>query len=93
MSLENSPARDHGLSGFKERNEDLGYWYSLIDEKVAASELDVTDRTMQKWRQTGDGPDYVRLSARCIRYTRAGLRAFAEARIRKSTSDPGKGAS
>ena len=88
MSLEHSPARIGNISGYG----DPGYWHELIDEKPAAEFLDVAPRTLQKWRQTGDGPEFVRLSARCIRYTRALLRAYAEARIRKSTSDPGKGA-
>ena len=85
MSLEHSPARIGHNSG----GGDLDYWHTLIGEKAAAAYLNVTARTMQKLRQTGGGPEYVRLSARCIRYTRAVLRAYAEARIRKSTSDPG----
>lgn len=65
------------------------YWYALIDEKAAAEFLDLTDRTMQKMRQRGDGPRYSAISSRCLRYRRIDLRSWAESRMRSSTSDPG----
>ena len=68
------------------------YWYGLINEKVAAAFRGVTDRKMQRDRQTGGGPKYIRLSSRCIRYRRIDLRDDAEARMRASTSDPGEAA-
>ncbi len=66
---------------------DPDYWHSLIDEKVAADFLDVTPRYMQAMRQRGDGPRFIRLSPRCIKYTRGWLRAHVLARLRTSTSD------
>ena len=69
-----------------------GYWHELITEEPAAEFLNLTRRKMQKDRQDGVGPKFIRLSARCIRYRRADLRAWAEARLRKSTSDPGSAA-
>ena len=68
---------------------DADYWHRLIDEDDAAAFRGVTPRKMQKDRQTGDGPKFIRLSSRCIRYRRIDLRADAEARMRSSTSDPG----
>ena len=68
------------------------YWHALIDEKAAADFLGLTDRTMQSYRQKGGGPKYIFLSSRCLRYRRVDLREWAEARLRISTSDPGKGA-
>ena len=68
---------------------DADYWYSLIDEEAAAAFRGVTVRKMQKDRQTGDGPKFIRLSSRCIRYRRVDLRADAESRMRTSTSDAG----
>ena len=68
---------------------DTDYWLSLIDEKAAADFLNVTTRTMQSLRQRGGGARFYALSARCIRYTRAGLRAWAEEHLRGSTADPG----
>ena len=64
-------------------------WHGLIDEKVAADFLGVTSRTMQLMRQRGGGPRFMRLSARCIRYTRADLKAWADERLRTSTADLG----
>ncbi len=68
------------------------YWNSLVDEKVAAEFLDLTPRSMQSKRQRGGGPRFVRISARCIRYRRVDLKAWADARLRSSTSDPGEAA-
>ena len=68
---------------------DLDYWNTFIDEKIAAEFLDVTTRKMQYMRQHGDGPQFFRFSARCIKYTRLHLRSFADPLLRTSTSDPG----
>ena len=68
------------------------YWFALIGEKAAGAFLGLTDRTMQGYRHRGGGPLYVRLSSRCIRYRRVDLREWADARVRTSTSDPGKAA-
>ena len=65
------------------------YWHGLIDEKVAADFLDVTDRKMQQWRQHGGGPPYIRLTARCVKYTRVRLKRYADEHVRASTSDSG----
>ena len=71
---------------------DADYWHSLIDERAAAGFLKLTDRTMQGYRYRGDGPKYIALSHRCIRYRRIDLRGWAEERLRSSTSDTGKAA-
>ena len=86
MSLEYSPqlaAPGNAIT------DDPAFWHGLIDEKVAGDFLGLSDRAMQKMRQTGGGAHFVRISSRCIRYRRIDLRAWADARIRKSTSDPG----
>ena len=98
MSLEHSPAKatDNTIQGggpfpaptTPEGDED--YWHSLIDEKAAADFLGMTDRFMQHRRQQGDGPRYIAISSRCIRYRRIDLRTWSEARLRTSTSDPGR---
>lgn len=95
MSLEHSPSRSDGVA-----TADTGgstgatgnpefFWFALIDEKEAAEYLDLTDRTLQKYRQTGGGPKFCRLSARSIKYRRHDLRIWSEAKLRASTSDPG----
>ncbi len=68
---------------------DADYWHGLIDERLAADFLDVTPRKMQQWRQHGDGPLYIRLSPRLVKYTRARLKRHADERLRRSTADPG----
>lgn len=68
------------------------YWFALINEKIAGAFLGLTDRTMQGYRQKGGGPKFIFLSSRCLRYRRSDLRSWAEARMRTSTSDPGKAA-
>ncbi len=70
--------------------QDPGYWHSLISETEAGDFLDLTPRSMQAMRQKGGGPQFIRISARCIRYRRFDLKAWADARIRSSTSDPGR---
>ena len=64
-----------------------GYWHELILETEAAEFLDLTPRSMQAMRQRGGGPRFIRLSSRCIRYTRTLLKSYADARMRTSTSD------
>lgn len=68
---------------------DSDYWHCLIAEKPAAAFLNVTPRKMQHWRQQGDGPPYIRLSARSVKYTRGRLKKYADERLRISTADPG----
>ena len=73
-------------------SDNPGFWFELIDEREAAVFLDVTARALQKWRQAGGGPKFVRLSARCIKYRRINLREHAEERLVSSTADPGHAA-
>ena len=67
----------------------LNFWHALIDEDAAAEFYGLEDRTLQKWRQTGQGPRYYALSSRCLRYRRLDLREHALARVRTSTADSG----
>ena len=90
MSLEHSPARvGHNSNGADDLPGDPEYWFALIDEKEAASFLGLTDRTLQKYRQQGGGPEFVKVSGRCVRYRRIDLKALADSKLRKSTSDQG----
>ncbi len=93
MSLEYSPVRDNqGARDTSGADPPAGpdYWNILVNEKVAAAFLGLTVRAVQGMRQRGDGPRFIRISSRCIRYTRTLLKAYADARIRSSTSDPGE---
>ena len=57
---------------------DPDYWFSLIDEKEAGKFLDLSSRHMQGLRYRGDGPLFMRLGTRCIRYTRTHLKKYAD---------------
>jgi hypothetical protein len=61
----------------------------LLTEEEAAHALGFTSRFLQNRRHRGDGPRYVRISARAIRYRPEDLAEFAAKLVRTSTSDPG----
>jgi predicted DNA-binding transcriptional regulator AlpA len=61
----------------------------LLTEAEAAERLGFTARFLQNRRHRGDGPRYVAVSARAIRYRPADLEEWAEQRLRTSTSDSG----
>ena len=61
----------------------------LLTEAEAAKLLKFTPRFLQARRTRGDGPAYVHVSSRAIRYRRIDLVAWIEARVRTSTSDLG----
>ncbi len=58
----------------------------LNTTKEAARQLNVQDATLEAWRCRGGGPEYVRLSARAIRYRQSALDKFIAERVRTSTS-------
>ena len=59
---------------------------ALITEIQAAAFINVTRRCMQAWRLSGNGPKFVRLSQRCVRYRQAELSSYADDRLQQSTS-------
>lgn len=69
---------------------DAEYWFELIDENEAAKFDGVSPRTMQDRRQRGDGPPFVRMSSRCVKYRRFDQKTHADSKLRKSTSDTGQ---
>ena len=62
---------------------------SLLTECEAAEYLHFSPRFLQARRVRGDGPLFVRVSARAIRYRRGDLENWVEQRVRTSTSDQG----
>ena len=46
--------------------------------------------TAERQRMRGDGPPFLKLSKRCVRYRRSDVAAWLEASVRSSTSDPGR---
>lgn len=51
----------------------------LLDENAAAAALDVAVQTLRNWRWRGEGPRFVKVGTRLVRYRRGDLAAFVEA--------------
>jgi predicted DNA-binding transcriptional regulator AlpA len=52
----------------------------FLDEAAAAQLLNVSPRTLQRWRSTGDGPPYVRAGVRRVLYDAAAVNGWAASR-------------
>jgi predicted DNA-binding transcriptional regulator AlpA len=59
----------------------------LLTPKEAAKLLKVSLSWLAKARTRGDGPPYIRISPRSIRYTEATLMQWMKSRQRTSTSE------
>lgn len=62
---------------------------ALLDEQVASQYLALSPRTLRNWRTRGNGPKFVKISTRCIRYRLRDLLEWSDHRTRRSTSDLG----
>ncbi|NQY97723.1 MAG: helix-turn-helix domain-containing protein [Henriciella sp.] len=58
----------------------------LLTEEYASRMLAVSPRTLRNWRTLGQGPAFVKISGRCIRYRLSDLAVFIEHRVQLSTS-------
>ena len=58
----------------------------LLAPAQAADLLGVRAQVLERWRGTGDGPAFVRLSSKTIRYRRQDIAAFVAERVRSSTA-------
>ncbi len=94
MVTEASPTVSPGIghNGPPSEIDDLTFWHELLPETETADFLDVTPRSLQSWRQRGCGPPFVRISARCVKYTRFRCKIWYDERMCISTSDPGSAA-
>lgn len=62
----------------------------LLDEKQAARVIGFKPRTLSLWRARGNGPPFLKIGLRCVRYKLSDLRTWADAqRARRSTCDTG----
>ena len=59
---------------------------ALLTPGEAAGKLGVGIRTLERWRSTGEGPLFIRLSRKSIRYTENALRDFVNASVRQNTA-------
>ena len=62
------------------------YLDALLPEDEAAEFLGYSKRALQNWRHRGDGPPYIRISERAVRYRRRDLIAWCEDLTEESTS-------
>lgn len=58
----------------------------LITPDQAAAILSLNAKVLERWRGTGQGPAYIRLTSKSIRYRREDIDAFVAERVRASTA-------
>jgi len=61
----------------------------LWKPRDVADFLEVSERTIEGWRQRGAGPPFIKVSARRIRYRPEDVEGWIESRLRASTSADG----
>ena len=76
MSLEHSPAREHGQQ------------QQFLTERETAELLRISARTLQRWRLSGAGPPFCAFGGRRL-YELDVVMSWAKSQRRRSTSDPG----
>ncbi len=59
---------------------------TLLSQKRVATMLGLTTRALEAWRARGEGPAFIRLSVRCIRYRRADVEAWLASREHQPTA-------
>jgi predicted DNA-binding transcriptional regulator AlpA len=69
-------------------SEQLTTTPSCISERDLSRRLAVSVRTVQRWREVGEGPSYVKFG-RAVRYHPGEVERWLGERVRRSTSDPG----
>lgn len=63
----------------------------LLTEKEVGQLLKLTTQCLQGWRSKGDGPPFLRLSAKCIRYRKSDLESWMEHSECHNKADLGRG--
>lgn len=58
----------------------------LLSPDQAGAILGVSKQRLAVWRVTGEGPNYLKISRRTVRYSEAELSAWLAQRSRRSTS-------
>lgn len=66
---------------------DPDYMDRLINETEAADFLGYTIRALQNWRVRGQGPRFIKVSARSIRYRRRDLIRWIEEHCFENTTE------
>jgi predicted site-specific integrase-resolvase len=58
----------------------------LLLPAQVADRLGVSTKVLERWRGTGDGPAFVRLTRKTLRYRAADVEAFINGKIHTSTA-------
>lgn len=58
----------------------------LLAPRQLAEALNVTTKTLERWRMTGDGPPYIRVSRKVVRYRLSDVESFLAGRVATSTA-------
>ncbi len=58
----------------------------LLKPKEVADRLAVSERTLERWRITGEGPTYLSITRATVRYTAEAVDAFLAGRAKASTA-------
>jgi hypothetical protein len=59
---------------------------AMVNTPNAAQFLGVSPRCLEQYRIKGGGPQFVRISHRCIRYRMRDLLTYAQDRLRQNTA-------
>jgi len=62
----------------------------LLTVEEAAARLKISKHTLNRWRVTGEGPQFVKYGPRLVRYDEAVLEEWARKRLHGSTSEYGR---
>jgi predicted DNA-binding transcriptional regulator AlpA len=63
---------------------------AMLTEAETADLLGCSTRTLQAWRQSGQGPDFVKLNGTMVRYRRHSVEDFIAAGARRPTTEGGQ---
>jgi len=58
----------------------------LLLPAQVADRLSVSTKVLERWRGAGDGPAFVRLTRKTLRYRASDVEAFVTAKVRASTA-------
>lgn len=68
-----------------------GWLDEAVDTAEASRIVGFPPCTLNTWRSRGDGPPFIKVGERSVRYQRRTLFAWLAARQRRNTSDRGNG--
>jgi hypothetical protein len=58
-----------------------------LDERALSELIKIPRRSLQRWRSTGEGPEYIRAGARRILYPLDAVQRWANERLYRHTAD------